>query len=119
MTLTLKEIEQLRDAKLDELRAIERKLNSSSVQLHWEDQTIPKSQREDFFEQRREIIVLRSKLENEVLARIAKRLEMLEPDLSDGINNLNAQIDRINENIAFINTLSRITGILARILVII
>ena len=58
------ELEQLDDKlenRLNELRDIELKLNSSQVQLFWEN--ADESQRIEFFEQRRGIVILRSKLE--------------------------------------------------------
>lgn len=117
MLLDITHLEQIRDERLEQLEKQERELNSSSVQLFWEDvKKRDPVKAEKFFRERRAIIVQRIKLENVILTKIARSLSELEDDLEEGCRNLQTQIDNLNDEVAFLNVISRVTGILARIL---
>ncbi|NMG06176.1 hypothetical protein [Brasilonema sp. UFV-L1] len=117
MLLNIEHLEQIRDERLEQLEKQELELNSSRVQLFWENVKKRDSARaEKFFRERRAIVVQRVKLENEILTRIARSLNELEDDLKEGCKNLQTQIDNLDNEVAFLNVLSRVTGILARIL---
>ncbi|KYC43836.1 hypothetical protein WA1_01385 [Scytonema hofmannii PCC 7110] len=117
MLLDIDNLDKIRDERLEQLEKQERELNSSRVQLFWEDvKKRDSAKAEKFFRERRVIVVQRVKLENETLTRIARSLNELEDDLKEGCDNLQTQIDNLNDEVAFLNVISRVTGILARIL---
>lgn len=117
MLLDIDNLEKIRDERLELLEKQELELNSSSVQLFWENvKKRDSAKAEKFFRERRAIVVQRVKLENATLTKIARTLNELENDLQEGCNNLQTQINNLNDEVAFLNVLSRVTGILARIL---
>ena len=118
MSINLNLIKDIRDKHLDELRALERELYSSKVQLFWE-QNGTDAEKEEFIRERDDIVLSRIKLENTILENIAGRLKELEGGLNDGINNLKQEISDLNNTVNFLNTISRVTGILARVLLLV
>lgn len=117
LDINIDHLEKIRDERLDKLKKQELELNSSRVQLFWEDVKKRDSARaEKFFSERRVIVERRVKLENIILTTIAQSLNELEDDLKEGCDNLQMQIDNLNDEVAFLNVVSRVAGILARIL---
>ena len=117
LDINIDNLDKIRDECLDKLKKQELELNSSRVQLFWEDVKKRDSARaEKFFKERRVIVDQRVKLENIILTRIAQSLNELEDDLKEGCDNLQMQIDNLNDEVAFLNVVSHVTGILARIL---
>jgi hypothetical protein len=117
MLLDIDSLEKIRRERFEQLEKQERELNSSRVQLFWEDvKKRDSAKAEKFFRERRAIVVQRVKLENKTLTKIARTLSELEDDLQEGCDNLQTQINNLNDEVAFLNVLSRVTGILARIL---
>lgn len=118
MSIDLDRIKKIRDERLDELQALERKLHSSKVQLFWE-QNGTDAEKEEFISERNDIVLARVKLENTILDQIAGRLKELEGSLKEGIDNLKQEIENLNDTVNFLSTISRITGILGRILLLV
>lgn len=116
MAFDLDQLERSRDERLDQLRKQELELNSSRVQLFWEDNQRDSDNKEKFVRERRAVVIQRVMLENAILAKIAGMLKELEDDLKEGCNNLQLEIDNLDREVDFLNKLSRVTGILARIL---
>ncbi|GAB1538110.1 hypothetical protein NUACC21_07680 [Scytonema sp. NUACC21] len=119
MLINMNEIEKIRTECLAQLKKLEREINSSTVQLFWEDKKRNPEKVKKFFIERRAIVASRAKLENAILARIARSLSELEDDLKEGCKNLQTQIDKLDNEIAFLNVISRVSGILAKILLIV
>lgn len=118
--INLNNLEKIRNERLYQLEKQERELNSSRVQLFWENvKKRDPARAEKFFRERRAIVVQRVKLENITLTKIVRTLNELEDDLKEGCDNLQMQIDNLNDEVAFFNVVSRVTGILARILLLV
>lgn len=116
MASDLDELQKIRDKRLDQLRKQELELNSSRVQLFWEDSQRNPDNKKKFFRERRAVVVERVKLENAILEKIAGMLKELQDDLKEGCDELQSAIDNLNDEVDFFNKLSRVTGILARVL---
>ncbi|MHC5611925.1 MAG: hypothetical protein ACYTXA_13145 [Nostoc sp.] len=72
-----------------------------------------------FIDERTDLSVLRVKLETTVLEKIAARLKCLEEDLNEGLEALTKSIDDVQNTVDILTTIKNVTGLVARILVII
>lgn len=106
------------DKVLRELRSCELELYSVKVQEKFEkEKDIAKKQK--FFDERTDVTVCRVKLEGAILEKIAARLKCLEEDLNEGLKELNEAIDVVENTVSILNTMKNVTGLVARILVLI
>ncbi len=62
--------------------------------------------------------MLRIKLESIVLEKVAARLKCFEDDLREGINDFKKSIDSVNKTVDILTIVKNVTGIIAKILVI-
>ncbi|MEH2151483.1 hypothetical protein [Nostoc sp.] len=113
----LTEIDRVRAKFIDRIRECELDLNSSQIQNIFEaEKDIAKKRK--FIDDRTDLSVLRLKLETVVLEKIAIRLKYFEDDLNEGIDDLKKSIKSVNKTVEILTTIKNITGIIARILVI-
>lgn len=99
---------------LAKLRNLELELNSSRVQYKFEQE--PDSNiRNKFFQDRRDIVIAREKLENDILGKFVPRLKALEEDINDGIADLENALDALTSTISTLKILNRVTGLVARV----
>lgn len=113
----LPEIDRVRAKFIDRIRECELELNSSKMQFIFEAETDIAKKRK-FIDDRTDLSVLRLKLETVVLEKIAARLKCFEDDLNEGINDLRESINSVNKTVDILTTIKNVTGIIARILVI-
>jgi hypothetical protein len=116
--LQLPEIDKSRDTLLVKIRECENRLYSLEVQNLFEKETDPIKKRK-FINERLEVSILRVKLETATLERIAVRLKSFEDDLNEGIANLTEAIASVNNTVIILSAIKNVTGIIARILLII
>ena len=90
MSFNIDNLNKIRDERLKQLEKQDRELNSSSVQLFWED------------------VKKRDPVTTEQF--------FMERQIKKGCDNLQTQIDNLNDEVAFLNVISRVTGILSRML---
>lgn len=110
-------MDRVRAQFLDRLRECELELNSSKIQNIFEAETDIAKKRK-FIDDRTDLSVLRLKLESVVLEKVAARLKCFEDDLNEGINDLRESIKSVNKTVDILTTIKNVTGIIARILVI-
>jgi hypothetical protein len=103
---------------LAKLRNLELDLNSSRVQLKFEQEPDPNI-RNKFFQDRRDIVIAREKLENDILGKFVPRLKQLEEDINDGIADLEKALDNLTSTISTLKILNRVTGLVARVLMLV
>ena len=101
------------DELLNHLRDIDLRLYSARVQLFLH--SLPLDVQKRLVSYREEISLLEGKLSNAQLAVIAGKLEELSEDLKAGISNLQREIDKLNNAIAIIDTISSVLGLVARV----
>lgn len=109
---------ELRDEIVDKLRNLEIALNSSKIQTlidNEKDFAIKAA----FLRERTDIIVARVKLENAILERISLRLKQLESDIKAGIKDLENEVKKLKSTIDFLSIINRVTGLLAKVFLII
>ncbi|MBE8997324.1 hypothetical protein IQ274_03600 [Nostoc sp. LEGE 12447] len=110
-------MDRVRAQFLDRLRECELELNSSKIQNIFEAETDIAKKRK-FIDDRTDLSVLRLKLESVVLEKVAARLKCFEDDLNEGINDLKESIKSVNKTVDILTTIKNVTGVIARILVI-
>ncbi|MFN6481937.1 MULTISPECIES: hypothetical protein [unclassified Nostoc] len=111
-------IDKFREEVINKLRDCELKLYSAEIQNKFEQQTDTAKKRK-FIDERIDLSVLRVKLESATLEKIAARLKCLEEDLNDGLEALAKSIDNVQNTVDILTTIKNVTGLVARILVII
>lgn len=114
----LNEIELCREEQLGKLRKTEQKLYSIRVQSYWENHGTP-DEKEKFISEREDLTLSRIRLENLVLDKIIIRFKALEGDLKDAREDVEHEIEQLNNTVALLNTIARVTGIIARILLLV
>ncbi|AVH66633.1 hypothetical protein [Nostoc sp. 'Peltigera membranacea cyanobiont' N6] len=110
-------IDKLREEVINKLRDCELKLYSPEIQNEFEN-LIDIVKKRKFIDERIELSVLRVKLESATLERIAARLKCLEEDLNKGLEALGESIDNVQNTVDILTTIKNVTGLVARILVI-
>ncbi|MEH2439377.1 hypothetical protein [Nostoc sp.] len=110
-------IDKLREEVINKLRDCELKLYSPEIQNEFEKLTDIVKKRK-FIDERIELSVLRVKLESATLERIAARLKCLKEDLNKGLEALGESIDNVQNTVDILTTIKNVTGLVARILVI-
>lgn len=106
------------DKVLRELRNCELELYSVKVQGKFEqEKDIVKKQK--FLDERTDVTVCRVKLEGVILEKIAARFKCLEKDLNEGLAELAKAVDDVENTVAILTTMKNVTGLVARILVLI
>jgi hypothetical protein len=106
------------DKVLRELRNCELELYSVNVQEKFEkEKDIVKKQK--FLDERTDVTVCRVKLEGAILEKIAARLKCLEKDLNEGLAELAKAVADVENTVAILTTMKNVTGLVARILVLI
>ncbi len=103
-----------REELLAHLRAIELQLRSAEVQLFFRDKS--EEEREQLVTLRNEISQQISQLANAQFQHVADKLNELSPDLNDGINNLQGELNTLEDAIAILNTISNILGLVGRVI---
>ena len=111
-------IDQLREEVINKLRDCELKLYSAKIQNKFDKETDIAKKRK-FIDERIDLSLLRVKLESATLEKIAARLKCLEEDLNEGLEALAQSIDNVQNTVDILTTIKNITGLVARILVII
>jgi hypothetical protein len=111
-------IDKLREEFINKLRDCELKLNSAEIQDKFEKENDIVKKRK-FIDERTDLSVLRVKLETTVIEKIAARLKCLEEDLNEGLKALNKSIDDVQNTVDILTTIKNVTGLVARILVMI
>ncbi|MEA5605696.1 hypothetical protein [Nostoc sp. UHCC 0252] len=111
-------IDIVRTQFLARLYECELELNSSKIQNIFESET-DTSKKRKFIDDRTELSMLRVKLETVALEKVAAQLKSLEDDLNEGINDLKKSIDSVGNTVDILTSVRHITGIIARIFVII
>ena len=111
-------IDKLREEFINKLRDCELKLNSAEIQDKFEKENDIVKKRK-FIDERTYLSVLRVKLETTVIEKIAARLKCLEEDLNEGLKALNKSIDDVQNTVDILTTIKNVTGLVARILVMI
>ncbi|QLE41338.1 hypothetical protein FD723_13415 [Nostoc sp. C052] len=114
----LASIDELRNQILKDIRKLELRLNASDVQIEIEKHA-DANQKRNFIDERTDFSLIRVKLENTILERIAVRLKNLEPELKKGIEELDQAIEDLKNTIGILEAIKGVTSIIARILVII
>lgn len=110
-------MEDLRNQIIDALRKLELALNSTKFQALIEAEQDLKV-RKALLRERTDVVVARVKLENIVLERISARLKQLEPDLKAGIKDLENEIKKISDALDILSIVDRVTGLVAKIFLI-
>ncbi|NEU72557.1 hypothetical protein PI95_008230 [Hassallia byssoidea VB512170] len=108
----LPSIEELRNKFIEDIFKLEILLNSANLNFPNETQQI------NFIESRTDLSVLRRKLENRILESIATQLKRLESEFKNGIEELEKSIQESKNTVKVIESINKLTGIIARILVI-
>ncbi|RCJ37912.1 hypothetical protein A6770_14070 [Nostoc minutum NIES-26] len=111
-------IDKIRTQFIDQLRECELELNSPEIQDIFEKEK-DTAKRRKFIDERTDLSVFRLKLETAVLEKVAARLKCFEEDLNDGIKDLKDSIDSVKKTVDILTTIKNVTGIVARIVVII
>jgi hypothetical protein len=104
-----------RNEYIQKLREIEARLGS--VEVIGFIQTQPLEDRSKFFDLKSEIAIRRSRLEIARLDTIAVRLQQLEGDFKQGINNIESAINNLNNISEVLSTIDFLVGVLSRIFV--
>ncbi|SRR5579883_535880 len=107
-------LQVVREELLDDIRNKELQLNSAEIQLSLERETDP-AKKSSFIQERQQFTVYRVKLENAILEKIASKLNSLEPDLKEGLNDLDVALQDVNNTVAILNTVKLVTSIVAQI----
>jgi hypothetical protein len=98
---------------VDSLTQLRHWLYSNSAQ-----QTVssePQAVRDQFVSLRREVNFLTTQLQNAELESISDKLDQLGPELTAGINSINASIASVAKITSILNTVSDVVGLLARV----
>lgn len=106
--------EQNRTELLQELREYEQKFYSTKIQLAFEQESNP-AIKNRFGQERLNYTTALNNLENALLKDIESRLELLEPNLKAGLNNLNVAIQKVNNTVQILETIKTVTGIVDKI----
>jgi hypothetical protein len=113
----LASIDEIRNQIIDDINRLELRLNASDVQIEIE-KNANENQKRQFINERTDLSVVRIKLENTILERIAVRLKNLEPEIKKGITELDQAIQELENTVGVIEAIKNLTSIIARILVI-
>ncbi|MBW4473957.1 MAG: hypothetical protein KME45_26825 [Stenomitos rutilans HA7619-LM2] len=109
------ELKKKLDSDLKDLREKELKLFSDEVEGAFAGKS--EDERKKFDQYRAELSITREKLETEIFAKIAGRFKTLSGELEKGIEALKVDIESVKKTTQFFETLARVVGIIARILV--
>ena len=111
-------LNEVREELLDEIRNQELRLNSPEIQFAFEKESDP-AKKTSFINERDELTTVRLKLEDVILTKIEARLKLLEPDLKDGLKNLDVALQNVNNTVEILNAIKAVTGLVARIVMIV
>jgi hypothetical protein len=102
-----------KDDLLQNLRDLETALGAEEVEnlVAQQDQAT----RQRFVAVREHVAVVMGQLENAQLADIADQLDLLSPQLNDGIASLKHELSSIDNAIAIVNTASAVLSLAARV----
>jgi biopolymer transport protein ExbB/TolQ len=103
-----------RDELLTKLRDIDSSLHSAEVQTFFAAQN--QQVKDQFVALRLKVSQEVARLGNAQLQGIAQELENLSADLKSGIDALQAQLDRLDQAIGILNTVSSVLGLVGRVL---
>lgn len=106
--------EQNRTELLQELREYEQKFYSTKIQLAFEQESNP-AIKNRFGQERLNYTTALNNLENALLKDIESRLELLEPNLKAGLNNLNVAIQKVSNTVQILEIIKTVTGIVDKI----
>jgi hypothetical protein len=104
-----------RNQYIRELREIEAQLGSVETIGFIQAQSL--ENRSKFFDLKSEIAIRRSRLEIARLDTIVLRLQQLEGDFKQGMTNIEAAIDSLNNITEVLSTIDLLVGVLSRIFV--
>lgn len=116
MPVNLDVVKTIREQRLQQLQQQKQYLNSSEVQLFWEQPDKTRDQKKEFVRYRDTIKIACDNLENSLLQEIAEKLEANESVLKAACDNLQGEINSLNNAVAFLNTLSSVISIVGRII---
>lgn len=101
------------DDCIDGLKNIESDLHSRDFRKWLQTQSL--EDRDNMVAMRQELRRLRTKLENAQLQNIAAKLDRLGPDLRNGIQEMDAVLEELNQFKKALTNLSLVLGIVGRI----
>lgn len=107
-----------RDELLAELRRLELTLHSVEVQQQFTGEQDPEVRRR-FVAERIELSRMVGVLTHETLGSIQEQLTQLEPQLRNGIEDMDAALESVQNTVAFLNALGKILGLVGRVLAIV
>ena len=107
-----------KDELLVELRRLELELHSTEVQQHFMSEP-DAERRKRFVEERIELSRMVGVLTHEKLSSIQQQLTQLDPQLRAGIKEMDAARQSLEDTVAFLNSLGKILGVVARVLAIV
>lgn len=113
--MTMKTTDELRDKTVEELKELERKLFSSTVQLWFENNGTLEEQNK-FNARRVELSVKISKLDTIRIEKIADKLNKNNSEFQQAINDLSTTIESIDSAIDTLSQLSTLTKIIGNII---
>lgn len=116
MPFNLDVVQTIREQRLQQLQQQKQSLNSSEVQLFWEQTDKTRDQKQKFVSCRDTIKIACDNLENSLLQEIAEKLEANESVLKAACDDLQREIDSLNNAVAFLNTFSSVISIVGRII---
>ena len=99
---------------LQEMRSIETHLRSIEVQKFFKSET--QHTRDRFASQLNEISQQVAKLSNDQIAEIANRLDELSVEIEVGIENLQEELNKLENAITILNTISNVLSLVGRVL---
>lgn len=111
-------VNEVREDLLAKIRKQELRLNSLELQAAFEQENDP-AKKATFVQERRNYVIARTNLENAILENIAASLNLLAPDLEDGLEDLEAALQNIKNTVEIMKTIKLVTGIVARIVTIV
>jgi hypothetical protein len=97
---------------LDQLRQQELKMNSNPVQTYWQQQ--PSNLADQFFQQQRNLMSERGRLENVELQKLSNALSSFEADLSASCKNLSRELDALDNTTALLKAVSHLTSVIGQ-----
>lgn len=118
MSEQITDANEVREQLLAEIRKQELRLNSLEIQDALENES-DQDKKISFIQERKKYVIARVTLENAILKNIAARLKPLESDLKDALKDLDVALQNVKNTVEIIKTVGAVTGILARVFMII
>ncbi len=112
---TINQTKVTRDKYLQDIEELELLLGSPEVIGYVQDQS-PEYMRK-FFDLKSELAITRSKLRRAILDQIAFKLESLENQFKDGIENVNSKLNELSNSNEILAAIDSLVGVLARVFV--